>query len=114
MATAGTCLSGTKRSVEPVRLGDGIPKLGLLVGLAPGATTLATEQAKLDMAERYNVATLTDLTTSRDDGLLRVMLERNVPVGTVPAYSLNSGRDQSGRPAASILMAAIEKQVMLG
>jgi phosphomethylpyrimidine synthase len=114
MAALRTCLSGTKRSVGPVRLGDGCAKLGLLVGLAPGATTLDAELAKLDIAEKYGIATVTDLTTSADDRLLRLALERDIAVGTVPAYSLTGTSARNGRRAATVLMSAIEKQVLLG
>lgn len=114
MATLVTSLSGTKRLIEPVRLGDGSAKLGLLVGLAPGVTTLESELAKLDIAEKYGVATVTDLTTSKDDRLLRSVLERKIAVGTLPAYSLAGALSRNGRNPASILMSTIEKQVLLG
>jgi phosphomethylpyrimidine synthase len=114
METPSVLLSGAKRSVKPVQLGNGTSRLGLLIGLAPGATTLAAELAKLDLAERYDVATVTDLTTSGDDRLLSAALERDIAVGTVPAYALVSGADQCHRSPASALMSAIEAQIMRG
>ncbi len=67
------------------------------------------------MGAKRGVATVTDLTTSTDDRLLKALLDEDTAVGTVPAYSLMAAASgRSGGGFATTLVAAIERHVTMG
>lgn len=116
-ASASLRLGSRVRGREPLILGGTgrPPGLGLLVGLG-AETSLDVELSKVRLAERSDMTTVTDLTTSRDDRLLRSLLSHSdLAVGTVPAYALGpvaTGRSRESAPRA--LFSALEQQVLLG
>jgi phosphomethylpyrimidine synthase len=86
-ASTANSLGNKRRRKNRVQLGGGEPTaLGLLSGITPGRTTVSKETAKAEVAVRYGVKTITDLTTNGDGALLRALLELDVAVGTVPIY----------------------------
>ncbi len=85
----------------------------MLIGLSPGATTLEDELSKVTTAGRRGVATITDLTTSGDDRLLKALLDEDLVVGTVPAYALIPAAAGRG-DATGALLGTIERHVTMG
>ena len=78
---------GNRRRLKPFKLGgDAGTTLGLLTGITPGETVVEQEVAKAKVGIRYGVRTITDLTTTGDETLLRDLLDLDLAVGTVPIY----------------------------
>ena len=110
-------LGNRLRSFDGLLMGASQPaRLGMLVGVTPGHTTLDAELQKAATGIRLGIDTLTDLTIGLHSPLLSLLIERTAaPVGTVPAYALFSAfKADPTRDLRSLLLRTLERQAREG
>jgi phosphomethylpyrimidine synthase len=103
------------REVEGVVFGGDAPaRLGLLLGVTVGATTLELETAKLSACQNLGVSTVTDLSTDGTGQFRRVLLHSfRGAVGTLPVYDAHH-RFRRGTDALTAVFSALEDQANEG
>ena len=110
-------LKNRLRAFSGLAMGNSYPpRLGMLLGITPGNTTIEAEMQKAEIGIRLGVDTVTDLTLSLDSPLRSLLLERlPVPVGSVPVYEVFTAfRRQPGIDLRSLVLHTLEKHAQQG
>jgi len=105
-----------KHNLDPMAIGRASKtKINANMGASPVSSSLEEEVDKLRWAEKWGADTVMDLSTGGDLDKTRVAIIQNsqVPIGTVPIYSMIIGRKIEDLTHADIL-ATLRKQAEQG
>lgn len=86
------------RSITPIVIGEGVPKIVTIVGITDDDGDIAVELDKAKLAVKHGSSIVGDVSTKRDIGRFLDLLIRAIPlpISTVPFYEIHQIAENSG------------------